>query len=76
MRVNGDTLRRFFRASVVQAADAISDSSAGGPGPGGVVSVAGPAGARSTGARAGQRLPSTTWPGRCSGPAGAGPVRR
>jgi DNA-binding IclR family transcriptional regulator len=25
MRVNGDTLRRFFRASVVQAADAISD---------------------------------------------------
>ena len=25
MRVNGDTLRRFFRASVIQAADAISD---------------------------------------------------
>jgi IclR family KDG regulon transcriptional repressor len=25
MRVNGDTLRRFFRASVTQAADAISD---------------------------------------------------
>ena len=25
MRVNGDTLRRYFRASVIQAADAISD---------------------------------------------------
>jgi DNA-binding IclR family transcriptional regulator len=25
MRVNGDTLRRFFRASVIQAADGISD---------------------------------------------------
>jgi hypothetical protein len=25
MRVNGDTLRRFFRASVIQAADAVSD---------------------------------------------------
>jgi IclR family KDG regulon transcriptional repressor len=25
MRVNGDTLRRFFRASIIQAADAISD---------------------------------------------------
>ena len=58
MRVNGDTLRRFFRASVTQAADAISDQL------GWRSRVRGP--------RERARCPWRTWPRPCTGPGATG----